>query len=647
MRKAYGVRFMAAMLATALSVALISACGGGATSTPSAAEGPSATSTELESTPGSSAVEPGAVPRDARAAALNALLKRQADMRTQLWVYRDFSDAENHFSQRAKMWGESESAMHDLEEDCDDHPHSGTTCIRCSQDANVRDWGGWMFENGYVPEGQTEAVLNDTSASNKQGMDLTGARRLSFWARGEQGGERVDFFCLGFGWEGEGATAHRIGAYADSAPQLVMRDVVLTDDWSEYHIDIDEGTDLSSVALGFGYSIDYSENAGVGGVNTFYLDDIRYEGDIECQQIAPMLLRSYDTEQIEVRNAAFTYDNALAALAFTESGRSAEAQAILDAFVYAVQHDRQEPGRIRNAYAAGDISPTPGWGAGAKLPGWYDVDAASWYEDAYQVGSNVGNTCYAMLALLHGYDNYHREDYLQCARQLGDWILAHCQDGRDGFTAGVDGWLEDDPSKATWYHYKSTEHNIDAYAAFKSLHAMTGDERYGAAEKSALAFVTSMYDEQRGLFYTGTGEDGVTPETDNIALDAQVWSALSLLEEFEPYRSALAQLDAMRTKEGGYRFHACAQDGYWCEGTAFTMLLLTNEGMSDQSRAADDVLTRAQLDDGLFPAASIDGLETGIYLSDGSPWVYGRVPHVAPTAWYVLACDNYNPYEFL
>jgi len=53
-----------------------------------------------------------------------------------------------------------------------------------------------------------------------------------------------------------------------------------------------------------------------------------------------------------------------------------------------------------------------------------------------------------------------------------------------------------------------------------------------------------------------------------------------------------------------------------------------------------------QLESGLFPAATADDLTTGIYLDDGSPWLYGTAPHVAPTAWFVMACNGYNPYSF-
>ena len=66
----------------------------------------------------------------------------------------------------------------------------------------------------------------------------------------------------------------------------------------------------------------------------------------------PVLIRSYDTDDFYLSNSAYTYDNALAAMAFISADDKDDAEMILDAFVYVTEHDRYKPGRIRNAYAA-------------------------------------------------------------------------------------------------------------------------------------------------------------------------------------------------------------------------------------------------------------------------------------------------------
>lgn len=337
-------------------------------------------------------------------------------------------------------------------------------------------------------------------------------------------------------------------------------------------------------------------------------------------------------------------------MAFLSDGKKAEAAAILDAFVYAVENDRQSPGRVRNAYAAGDLRPFAGWSAGARLPGWYDVTAGStgtWYEDRYQVGSNVGNTSYVALALLQYDAAEPSERYVQTASTLMDWVLANCQDGNVGFTAGFDGWAEGNPPVIYPFTYKSIEHNIDAYAAFRQLYARTGKETYAEGAQSALALIRAMYDKAEGVFFTGTGDDGVTSSRENIVLDAQVWAALALGTDFTPYATALERVKAMRVADGGYPFcESNANGGWWAEGTAYTALLFQLREQDALATQALDALCGVQLANGLFPAATVDALSTGFALFDGSPWVYSREAHIAPTAWFIMAVNGFNPYSF-
>lgn len=568
--------------------------------------------------------------------ALEAALGEQYD---RVYVYRDFGDTENHFTQKAKMFGLDERLVMNMDENWREDPHGGESCIRCQQVTQPSDWGGWLFLNGWLAEGETVPRLNE-GAMDGQGMDLTGATSLSFWARGERDGERVEFFTCGFGYDGTWGVP--TVEYPDSAGKHSLGYINLDREWRQYAIDLTDG-DLSSIACGFGYVM--SGESGFGD-NVFYLDDIQFEGDFSVREVHPML-RSYETENIYIKNAAFSYDNALAAMAFLSAGREAEAARLLDSFIYAVTHDRYRPGRVRNAYAAGDITAFPGWNGAARLPGWYDAGDGQWYEDRYQTGSNVGNTSYVALALLQYDALYGSERCLDTAKTLMDWVIDSCSDGGQGFTAGYDGWPEGGPDTTYPFTYKSIEHNIDAYAAFRQLHARTGEARYAEAADSALAFIGSMYDGARDIFCTGTLDDGVTPSADNLVLDAQVWCCMALGEEFAPYEASLEAVDAMRTPEGGYPFCASnANGGWWAEGTAYTALMYRLRG--DDARASDalDALTSIQLGDGLFPAATVDNLSTGFGLFDGSPWEYGTAPHIAPTAWFVMAVNGFNPYAF-
>ena len=219
----------------------------------------------------------------------------------------------------------------------------------------------------------------------------------------------------------------------------------------------------------------------------------------------PVLICSYDTDDIHLSNSAYTYDNALAAMAFISAGDKDDAETILDAFVYVTEHDRYKPGRIRNAYAADTVYYYNG-GDSVKLPGWWNASAGRWEEDQTQVGCNTGNTSYAALALLQYDKAYGSDKYLTTAKTLMDWVLDECSDSTDGFASGFERWPEN--GDVAVLKYKSTENNIDAYAAFKQLYAVTGELKYKDAADSALRFIKSMYDSDRGLFYIGTLENG-------------------------------------------------------------------------------------------------------------------------------------------
>ena len=578
--------------------------------------------------------------RPAADRALAALETALNDQNSRIYVYREFGDTENHFTQKAKMWGTDESLVLDMNENWRENPAVGESCIRCTQNTRPGDWGGWMFLNGWLPKGESVPRLNDGSTDG-QGLDLSGAKAMTFMARGEKGGEIVEFYTCGFGYDGE--WGNPTAAFPDSTKKKSRGFITLTLEWKEYTIDLN-GVDLSHIVCGFGYVLSGKKSG--TAENVFYLDEIRFVGDFTARDAHPML-RSYDTDNIYIRNAAFVYDNALTAMAFLSAGKREEAKKLLDSFVYAVENDRYQSGRIRNAYAAGDITAFPGWGSAARLPGWYDAENGEWYEDRYQTGSNVGNTSYAALALLQADALYGNERYLLTAARLMDWVIENCQDGEVGFTGGYDGWPEGGPDVTYVFTYKSIEHNIDAYAAFRQLYARTGAQKYADAADSALELIRSLYDTGRGLFCTGTGDDGVTPSTENIVLDAQVWACMALGDEFVPYEDALKIVADMKLPEGGYPF--CASNvngGWWAEGTAYTALMYRLQGEGSLSEEALKSLESIQLDSGLFPAATVPNLSTGFDLFDGSPWEYSTAPHIAPTAWFIMAVNGFNPYVF-
>lgn len=134
------------------------------------------------------------------------------------------------------------------------NPKAGVSCIKVFYQA-ADEWAGVVWQD----------PINDWGDA-AGGYDLTGATALEFWARGEEGGEVMEF---GFGVLGADKK------FADSGTGS-LKGVKLTDDWRKYRIEIGKDVDLQRIKTGFYWSL-----AGQGQPVTFYLDDIRYVADAE------------------------------------------------------------------------------------------------------------------------------------------------------------------------------------------------------------------------------------------------------------------------------------------------------------------------------------------------------------------------------
>lgn len=354
-------------------------------------------------------------------------------------VYTDVDAAGNHFAVRARMSNydntcrpaDAARTVPPMDEGWTAACHTAPTCIRAAFRPEVKDgelnWGAWYFMNGIqrdptlsypppfekcpalvrppAPRDRTAPQPNWGNAPDA-GIDLTGATELSFYAKGEKGGERVEFFALGVGWNPDDRDP-RTGIplpqknpqtgqafeHPDASPKATRGYVPLTKDWRRYSIPL-RRADLQYVLGGFGWASAAVENE-PGKEIVFYIDDIRYELDPARKNArleTPRFLVSYrakagsDFDRV-LRNAAYTYDNALALLAFLAVDDRSRARQIADAFVLAQSRDRFRPsdshhtsmydGSIRNAYQAGDLLTPPGWTAGcrthtARMPGWYE-----------------------------------------------------------------------------------------------------------------------------------------------------------------------------------------------------------------------------------------------------------------------------------
>lgn len=168
-------------------------------------------------------------------------------------VYQD-KNSRNHYTPSGYMpTGECLKLNDNWQENC----HEGKTCIKVVYDtqcsAKSRRWAGIYWLNP-----------PDNWGDRKGGFNLTGAKKLVFWARGEKGGEQIAEFKVG----GVGGSRD----YPDS-DTAIIGPVILSKEWKEYSIDLRD-KDLSYISGGFAWAANVDNNP---DSCTFFLDDIHFE----------------------------------------------------------------------------------------------------------------------------------------------------------------------------------------------------------------------------------------------------------------------------------------------------------------------------------------------------------------------------------
>lgn len=143
-----------------------------------------------------------------------------------------------------------------------ENPHSGETCMQIKYSAasaatDPSDWGEGVYMQ--YPE---------NNWGDERGLDLTEASALTFWARGEHGGEIVEFKVGGINAEDK--------RHSDTF-EYSMGTVTLETEWQQYEIAM-ENFDRSCVIGAFAWVVTASNNP--NGV-TFYLDDIVFVRDAQ------------------------------------------------------------------------------------------------------------------------------------------------------------------------------------------------------------------------------------------------------------------------------------------------------------------------------------------------------------------------------
>jgi len=175
--------------------------------------------------------------------------KKQESM--PFYVYADSRSVNNHFIPSGWM-GDYGDIKYDGV--CKEDPYLGDACIKIvytGQGTQGARWAGIYWQNPANNWGTIDG-----------GFDLSKATKLTFWAKGAKGAERIEEFKLG----------GIMGEYSDS-DSASIGPVILNKEWTQYTIDL-KGKDMSYVIGGFCWATNVDVNPEGA---TFYLDEIKFE----------------------------------------------------------------------------------------------------------------------------------------------------------------------------------------------------------------------------------------------------------------------------------------------------------------------------------------------------------------------------------
>ncbi|MDD3052924.1 MAG: hypothetical protein WCS83_02030 [Endomicrobiia bacterium] len=166
-------------------------------------------------------------------------------------VYLENASKDNHYAPSGWMGDFGDLKLNQA---CTETPRSGNSCIKITYSAKMTQGAGWTGIFWQQPA--------NNWGEKKGGYDLTGATKLTFWARGANGGEKIAEFKVG------GIT----GEYPDSDSSSIGP-IELTKEWQKYTIDL-TGKDLSHIIGGFCFAASKDDNP-----NGFilYIDDVIFE----------------------------------------------------------------------------------------------------------------------------------------------------------------------------------------------------------------------------------------------------------------------------------------------------------------------------------------------------------------------------------
>ncbi|WP_157261299.1 fibronectin type III domain-containing protein [Paenibacillus wynnii] len=344
------------------------------------------------------------------------------------------------------------------------------------------------------------------------------------------------------------------------------------------------------------------------------------------------------------KQIVYTYDQAVAAIAFMIKGERARAEKVMNKM-----RDIQDPsGFWLNSY-------------------WWNNGSGE------EIRKHVGPVVWMAMAAMAYEKQYNDTRYRPMALKALDWSLMY-KKANGGIAGGWSGWSNSDEP------WSSTEHNIDIYRVlqyFASVDASKATAYNGAATGVKSFLDNYVWDDSAKRFKGGWKNDTnlIDPK---IPLDVNPWGVLALgLTGTRNYGASLAYVENAAGNPGtlanprykqtltyndagntltGYDFDwtdqvlpAYDDNGnqigntgadVWFEGSAFMSLAYYMQGNLAKADAINTEIIKKQGTSG----PSLGGIPYSLKGTSNSYWVMAQQNCVSSTGWLIMSLHRFNPF---
>ncbi|WP_047171602.1 fibronectin type III domain-containing protein [Paenibacillus borealis] len=344
------------------------------------------------------------------------------------------------------------------------------------------------------------------------------------------------------------------------------------------------------------------------------------------------------------KQIVYTYDQAVAAIAFIVKGERTRAEKVLNKM-----RDIQDPsGYWLNSY---------------------------WYNNGYgeEIRKHVGPVSWMAMAAMAYEKQYNDTRYRPMALKALDWCLTYAK-ANGGIAGGWSAWSNSDEP------WSSTEHNIDLYRVLQYYASVDSSKTasYTAAATGVKSFLDNVVWDDAAKRFKGGWKNDTNLIDPKIPLDVNPWGVLALglngtrnygasLTYVENaagtpgtlanprYKQTLTYNDAGNTLSG-YDFDwtdevlpAYDDNGnqigntgadVWLEGTAFMSLAYYMQGNTTKANAINTEIIKKQGTSG----PSLGGIPYSLKGTSNSYWVMAQQNCVSSTGWLILSLHRFNPF---